>query len=461
MTVDVEALARSYFEYTNPCPTRSPIRLFSESVVGRDAARGPRVSRDKQAKAVVAVLGQDNEDPELVDLVESLPAAPAAEVAIVWALLRERRASPPDRRAMAPASLLVQAELMRICRRAANTLRGWSVLPGHRDDTAGVEWALSAFQQISGSCYCGGHACKHPAIHMIVAWLEPETHTGRDGGRKSRYFALVSWLERACCGHSPPFKLVETFNQGLIAVVQPDLVAGKAAMRTCRCDESAAPEIVAKGRRCRRCGKEPASALQLRRKVVNKTCYVQERLQRCGGGQDGQHFFELLDHHCPECGWRPQRRSPLPEQHRCAACGTRFPVFEATCPECSTRAPKARGIVQAWVYRPFPRPRFDHLQPTALQTIGLSAEASQLLMALHAEGGEPRMAVRRFVTNLTALSPGWRQADDLIGAPSPGEERDADDALERLCCWVHYPEDERLLRGEFEELLSRWHEEKE
>ncbi|MGH3925449.1 MAG: hypothetical protein ACRDTT_21765, partial [Pseudonocardiaceae bacterium] len=359
------------------------------------------------------------------------------------------------------ATLLVQAELIRICRRAADTLRGWGVLPGHRDDTAGVEWGLYAFPRVSGRCDCGRVGCGYPAVHMIRAWLEPETHTGRDGARTRKYFALVSWLERTCCGYSPPFKLVETFNQGLIAVAQPDLVAGKAAMRTCRCDEGGAPEIVAKGRRCRRCGKEPASALQLRRKVVNKTCYVQERLQKCGGGQADQHFFELSDHHCPECGWRPQRRSPLPEQHRCAACDTRFPVFEVTCPECSLRVPKARGIVQAWVYRPFPRPRLDHLQPAALQTIGLSTEASQLLMALHVERGEQRTAVRRFVTALTVLSPEWRQADELIGEPSPGEENDADDALERLCCWVHWPDDERLLRGEFEELLDRWHEEKE
>jgi hypothetical protein len=391
VTIDVEGMTRPYFQYTQ-CPTRSPIRAFGDDIVGRD----PGASREEHAKAGAAALKHDTEDVELIDLVKSLPVTPAVEIAIVWALLQERRL-PPSSGPMTPASLLVQAELARICRCAADTLRKWGLLPRHRDDTAGLVWAFYAFPRITESCDCRDAACRFPAIHMIVNWLKPDTHTGRNGGRKSKYFALTSWLERACCGHSPPFKLVETFNQGLIAVAEPDLVAGKAAMRTCHCSQP--PQIVAKGRTCQRCGIEPTGVISIRRKIVNKQYYVQERLQRCGNGQGDEHFFELLERHCPECSWKPKKRGPFAEQHQCTACLTYFPAFEATCPECCTRVRKTRGVVQAWVYRQ-PPSGFHHVRPTALQTIGLSEEASRLLMAAYAEGANQQIAVRRFVTAL-------------------------------------------------------------
>jgi hypothetical protein len=462
VTVNIEALTRPYFDGDKPSPAKPPIQQFLEHAIPPDST----MTRFAEAEAVAGALGYSAAvpDPELERLLADLPA-PAGEITIVWALLKERRVREPGGGPMRPASLLVQAELCRICRRAADRLRGWGVLPGHRDDTAGMVWAFSAFLRISGSCDCAESGCRHPDIHMLAFWLKRCAHTGPRGARKSGHFGLVSWLERACCGHSPPFKLIETFNQGLIAAAEPDLVAAKAAMRACGCDGQEAPHLVAKGRECPRCGTEPEGAISLARKIINKTCYVQERFRKCGGSGSDEHFFELLDERCPACGWEPPVRTPLPEEHQCKECGMWFPVFEATCPGDAIRVPRARGIVQAWVYRPHPvsstvppflQPQFEHVQPTTLRTIGLSAEASELLATMHAEGGARRRAVHQFVRRLALLSPQWRQADGLAEFPSLGEERVARDALERLACWMRTPQDETLLQNEFEQLLTQW-----
>jgi hypothetical protein len=480
---DFEFLMKRLFRFERGWMDSSPLLRFSRIVASRSPS-GDRedadVTRLIQARTALQLLDRPAvaADTELRRLVARLPAPPV-EIALVYAVLSEERERAQGD--VAPgtvegaASQLLLAELCAICCRAARTLRRWGLLPEQQDDSEGVVWASDAFQRIAGRCDCKGASCAWPHLHLLTSWQEEETHARRG---RSPHFALRGWLERACFGYSPAFGKVGTFSQGLVAAIRPTLVVGPAAVRRCEqrlCAGEQRGSAVAKGRRCPRCDEEPAGAIRLVRKIVDRRGWALERFERCAGGTD-EHFLTFDQAACPECHRLSRRDRSKGDVTRCP-CGTWFPAQDACCPVCGTRVPRQAGIVQAWVHRPPPalhlldpgHPRLfgagasgtGGLPDSGIRPgwgIGLSPQACGLLNRLLVEGGRRVQKAHDFVTQVATISRDGRAWLGLDGEPSAAQRNEAYEALERLCLSVRTDEEEVLLRMELDRLLSAWHD---